>query len=83
MRLLGFDLYLSRGLYGARGAAHFDLYRMEHRWYFLEVGSWTLEVTTPCSPARLVALPAVAVPLAAYPDAALAVILNLFHFTGT
>lgn len=36
--------FLSNRLYGVRPSTHFDLYPQEPGWYFLEVGSWTLEI---------------------------------------
>lgn len=53
MSFLGFDVFLSRGLYGERPARHFDAYKMGEGWYFLESGSFTLELSTP-SPSRVV-----------------------------
>jgi hypothetical protein len=47
VRLLGFDFFLSRGLYGARPPGHRAAYRAEPRWYFVELGDYTLEVTVP------------------------------------
>lgn len=36
--------FLSNGLYGQREPRHFDFYEQEPRWYFLEIGSRTLEI---------------------------------------
>ena len=36
--------FLSHSLYGKRPARHLDAYRQMPGWWFLEVGSWTLEV---------------------------------------
>jgi hypothetical protein len=47
MNLLGFHTFLTHKHYGARPARHFDAYRMSEGWYFVEVGSWTLEIETP------------------------------------
>jgi hypothetical protein len=47
MRDLGFDFFLSRGLYGPRPKGHRDMYRQGPRWYFIEWGDYTLEVTLP------------------------------------
>lgn len=38
-------LFLSHGLYGRRPFSHRDAYHLEPGWAFLELGSWTLEVT--------------------------------------
>jgi hypothetical protein len=37
-------LFLTRGLYGQREWAHFDAYRREAGYWFIELGSWTLEL---------------------------------------
>ena len=39
-----FNLFLSHKLYGVRPLTHLDLYRQQPGWWFLELGSWTLEV---------------------------------------
>jgi hypothetical protein len=39
------DLFLSRGLYGDRHWLHFDVHRVSPGWLFIEVASWTLEVS--------------------------------------
>jgi hypothetical protein len=44
VRYIPTDLYLSRGLYGQRKWNHFDLFESAPGWWFLEVGSWTLQV---------------------------------------
>jgi hypothetical protein len=35
----------SHGVYGARHWAHFNSYRAAPGWAFIEVGSWTVEVS--------------------------------------
>lgn len=47
MNVLGFDLFLSRGLYGSRPALHLDAWRARPGHFFLVCGDWTLEVETP------------------------------------
>jgi hypothetical protein len=47
MQRLGFDFFLSRGLYGQRPKGHRAAYQMAPRWYFIEWGDYTLEVTLP------------------------------------
>jgi hypothetical protein len=47
MKWMGFDFFLSRGLYGQRPKGHRAMYQMEPRWYFIEWGDYTLEVTLP------------------------------------
>lgn len=37
-------LVITRGLYGKRKALHLDFYERLNRWYFLEMGSWTVEL---------------------------------------
>ncbi len=44
------DLFVSRGLYGPRTWTHFDAYRMAPGWFWVEVGSVTVEVTCMHSP---------------------------------
>ena len=44
------DLFLSRGLYGPRTWSHFDAYRKAPGWFWVEVGSFTVEVTCMHSP---------------------------------
>lgn len=43
----GLDVYLTHGLYGTRPWKRLTAYRAAPRWYFVEAGSWTLEVTLP------------------------------------
>lgn len=73
MKLLGFDLFLSRGLYGSRPASHVDAYRAQPGWYFIVWGSWTLEVETPAQFGRAAKLAALAVGVAV-PTLAIALI---------
>lgn len=45
--MLGFDFFLSRGLYKGSEEGRVDFYRASDRWYFLVVGGVTLEITVP------------------------------------
>lgn len=36
--------FLSKNLYGSRPARHFAAYKMDQKWYFVEVCCWTLEI---------------------------------------
>ena len=44
MNILGIEFFLTHKHYGKRPASHMDAYRMDQGWWFVEVGSWTLEV---------------------------------------
>lgn len=46
MGFFGFDIYITKG-YGPRPKGHRAVYQMEPRWYFIEVGDWTIEVVVP------------------------------------
>ena len=53
MNIFGIKTFLTHKHYGQRPARHFDAYRMSEGWYFIEAGSWTLEIETPSMPRRL------------------------------
>ena len=44
MNVFGIKLFLTHKHYGTRPASHFDAYRRDAGWWFIEAGSWTLEV---------------------------------------
>lgn len=45
--MLGFDFFLSRGLYKGARQGRVDFFRASDRWYMLVVGGVTLEITVP------------------------------------
>lgn len=45
--LFGISTFLSRGMYGHRPSTHRRAYAQAPGWYFVELGSFTLELTIP------------------------------------